>query len=287
MNYKDIFSGSFMKFFFGTGGSVIAFLLLGRNLLGMDPITSVKLGFFIAVFILIFRFLWYVVKDCAIVVHDAFVESVWGNAIVILKDAYADIHYLRGKNFTDEEFQKTMTGMCDKIKQIFDKKTKGNCSVSIKVPISMSGNLESLVMRNICRDSKHLFRNTEQYAQTNHTVIGNTAYLEIVRNITKGSPKLAFVNNDINAYKNYANTSKDCYENGVYPYLSELVYPIRTIKRERRNQEMCGFLCIDCDKKDAFDERGYDIPMVEGIVDGIYDIILRRISPNQQRTEHE
>ena len=45
---------------------------------------------------------------------------------------------------------------------------------------------------------------------------------------------------------------------------------------------MCGFLCVDCDKKNAFDERGYDVPMVEGVVDGIYDIILRRIMTNHQ-----
>ena len=261
---------------------MFAFLLLGKNLLGVDSITSIKLSIVFAIIILAFRFLWYLVKGLAITIHDAYVESVWGEAIRLLKDAYADIHYLRSKDFTDAEFQVTMTGMCDKLKQIFDKKTKGNCCVSIKVPVSMSDNLESLVMRNLCRDSKHLFRNTEQYAHTNHTIIGNTAYIEIVRNITKGSTKLAFINNDINSYKDYANTSKDCYENGVFPYQSELVYPIRTIKRERRNQEMCGFLCIDCDKKGAFDERGYDVPMVEGVVDGIYDIILRRIMVNSQ-----
>lgn len=282
MKYNDILSGRFLKFFFGSGGSVFAFLLFGKNLLGVDTITSVKLSVFFAFLLLVFRFLWYLVKDFAVTVHDAFVESVWGEAIRLLKDAYADIHYLRSKNFTDEEFQVAMTGMCDKLKQIFDKKTKGNCSVSIKVPVSMNGNLESLTMRNLCRDSKHLFRNTEQYASTQHTVIGNTAYLEVVRNITRGSTKLAFINNDINSYKNYANTSKECYENGIFPYQSELVYPIRTIKSERRNQEMCGFLCVDCDKKNAFDERGYDVPMVEGVVDGIYDIILRRIMTNHQ-----
>lgn len=39
---------------------------------------------------------------------------------------------------------------------------------------------------------------------------------------------------------------------------------------------MNGFICIDCNMKDKFDETRYDIPMVEGIADGIYDIILKR-----------
>lgn len=287
MELKQLFSGGFLKFFFGTGGSVIAFLLLGKNMLGMDAFTSIILGIFIAIVIIIFRFLWYLVKDAAHSFHNLYVESLWGDAIVILKDAYSDVHYLRNRDFTDQEFQMVMTGMCDKLKLIFDKKTKGNCSVSIKVPVSMDNNLQNLVLRNLCRDSKHLFRNTEQYAQTSHTIIGNTPYLEIVRSITKNSNKLAYVNNDIRSNKDYANTSRECYENGVLPYQSELVYPIRTIRRERRNQEMCGFLCVDCNKKNAFKETKYDIPMIEGVVDGIYDVILKRITVNQQPNQDE
>lgn len=35
-------------------------------------------------------------------------------------------------------------------------------------------------------------------------------------------------------------------------------------------------ICIDCNESNKFDENRYDIPMVQGVADGIYDLFTRR-----------
>ena len=111
-----------------------------------------------------------------------------------------------------------------------------------------------------------------------HRIIGNTAFSIIVNKILKGNQKqLAYVNNDIPNSSNYVNTSIECYPDGILPYNSELVYPIVPIKGNETNQrDLKGFICIDCNKPNKFDENRYDIPMVQGIADGIYDIFAKR-----------
>lgn len=208
-----------------------------------------------------------------------YVDSIWGVAIIELKDAYSEIHFLRKKEeISDIEFMKTMILFCDTLKRIFDRKTKSNCCVSIKVPVSLGTSLETLELKNLCRDSFHKTRDTEQYKSISHTIIGNTAYTKIVNKLLRGNQKhLAYINNDIHHSSEYENTSKECYENGILPYQSELVFPIVPIKgneNERRN--LMGFICIDCNAPNKFDEKRYDIPMIEGIADGIFDIFVKR-----------
>ena len=73
------------------------------------------------------------------------------------------------------------------------------------------------------------------------------------------------------------NSSIECYPDGILPYSSELVYPIVPIKGNETNQkDLKGFICIDCNKPNKFDESRYDIPMVQGVADGIYDIFANR-----------
>ena len=163
------------------------------------------------------------------------------------------------------------------LKQIFDKKTRSCCSVSIKVPICEVSNMESLVFKNLCRDSQHRQRDTEQYRSVSHTVIGNTPYLQIVNALLTHSDNLGYINNNVDNDDDYLNTSKPCYSDGILPYKSELVYPIIPVKNENGTYNMCGFVCVDCEKANAFDKSLYDLPLIQGVADGIYDIIFNRI----------
>lgn len=262
-------------------GALVTILLLGRNFFDMDINKSILLGCASLFVIWILRFLYLLGEATIKYCHNTFIDSIWGDAIVELKNAYAEIHSLRKKeNINDEEFIRVMVNLCDTLKKIFDKKTKAECCVSIKVPISSGENLMSLELCNLCRDSSHKSksRDTEMYKQIKHRIIGNTAYSIIVNKILRGNQKhLAYVNNNIAGSSDYENTSKDAYPNGTFPYNSELVYPIVPIKGNKTNDRaLKGFICIDCNESNKFDENRYDIPMVQGVSDGIYDLFTRR-----------
>lgn len=262
-------------------GALVTILLLGRNFFDMDINKSILLGCASLFVIWILRFLYLLGEATIKYCHNTFIDSIWGDAIVELKNAYSEIHSLRKQeDISDKEFITVMVKLCDTLKKIFDKKTKAECCVSIKVPISSDENLMSLELCNLCRDSSHKSksRDTEMYKQIKHRIIGNTAYSIIVNKILRGNQKhLAYVNNNIAGSSDYENTSKDAYPNGTFPYNSELVYPIVPIKgNETNDRALKGFICIDCNESNKFDENRYDIPMVQGVADGIYDLFTRR-----------
>jgi hypothetical protein len=262
-------------------GALVTILLLGRNFFDMDINKSILLGCASLCTIWLFRFLYLLCEALIKYCHNTFIDSIWGDAIVELKNAYSEIHSLRKQeDISDKEFITVMIKLCDTLKKIFDKKTKANCCVSIKVPISSGDNLETLELYNLCRDSSHKSksRDTEVYKQIKHSIIGNTAYSIIVNKILRGNQKhLAYVNNNIAESSDYENTSKEAYQDGIFPYNSELVYPIVPIKGNQTNHRaLKGFICIDCNQSNMFDENRYDIPMVQGVADGIYDLFTRR-----------
>ncbi len=269
----------YWKWIIPSSGGIVTILLLGKNFLGLNITNSILLGVMLIFTIWLLRFIYLCIKHLIKYWHNIYVDSIWGDAIIKLKDAYSEIHYLRKQeDISNEDFIGVMITFCDTLKKIFDKKTNANCCVSIKVPISVGESLESLELRNLCRDSSHRNRDTEQYRSIRHRIIGNTAYSLIVNNILKGNQKrLAYINNDIPNSSNYINTSIECYPDGILPYSSELVYPIVPIKgNETNKKDLKGFIWIDCNKPNKFDENRYDIPMVQGIADGIYDIFAQR-----------
>ena len=257
-SFKQTIKGSIWKYTIGSLSAGLTVLLIGKNFLDMTVKKSVIFGIclFIALFIL--RYDYFVLRNTIIYIHNAYVDSIWGKAIVDLKDAYSEIHFIRKKErFNDKEFVETMIIFCDTLKIIFDRKTKANCCVSIKVPTTEDEQLETLEVKNLCRDTHHTNRDTSQYMSIKHSIIGNTPYREHT--------------------PDYDNTSIECYSDGILPYKSELVYPIIPIKSvNSNNMKMKGFICIDCDQKDKFDENRYDIPMVQGIADGLYDLFVKR-----------
>lgn len=283
---SDVLSSP-IKFFWNGVGAVFAILLFGKNFLDMSVNDSVKLGLLIYLSIIGLYLGIKILVGFFDMIRLKWVESNWGEAIVILKDAYADIHFLRKSEYGDEELIATLQQLCDKLKLIFDKKTGADCGVSIKVPIQTTQAPETFEFRNLCRDSKHRQRDTEQYSHIRHTVIGNTPYTNIINSIVSNSGSLAYVNNNIQNSEDYHNTSMDCYPGRKLPYSSEIVYPIIPIINENSRYAMCGFICIDCPKAGVFVKNGgYEVPMIQGVADGIYDLILKRINRrNNERNE--
>lgn len=70
-------------------------------------------------------------------IHNIYVDSIWGETIVDLANAYTTIHKLdRKDDVTEQAIAQTLGHFCNVVKKIFDRKTKSDCCVSIKVPIS-------------------------------------------------------------------------------------------------------------------------------------------------------
>lgn len=278
--FRAIHSKIWAYFLFGGIGGPLALAQFGKNFFELSIEDSALLAMKILVGIFIFRFLYYLSVEVIIYIHNSYVDSIWGKAIVDLKEAYAQVHYLRKQGtISDEAFMKTLISFCNILKVIFDRKTKGNCCVSIKVPVGYFDSIEAWNLSNLCRDSSHQDRDTKQYENTKHTVIGNTPYTVIVNSLLneKQKPQAYYINNDIDGTKGYMNTSRGLHQE-PQRYKSELVHAIVPILGEHvYRHELLGFLCVDCDKTDAFDTQRYDVPMVEGIVDGIYDIINEKI----------
>ena len=276
---KQIKNNGIWNFLFGGFGSTVAVFFFGKRIFGnITVVQSIFIGIVFVGLIFSVLLLYYITKELIDWFHKRYIESVWGVAIVKLKDAYAEVHRLRKRQRIDaEEFVKVMIDLCDQLKEIFDKKTGANCSVSIKIPLQDVDDMYKIVVRNLCRDSFHPERDTKKYESAKHTVVDNTAYLEVVRKILNKNKTPFYINNNIKESRDYNNSSIGCYSQTGLPYQSELVYPIIPIYNDR-DYKMCGFVCVDSDKPNSFDENLYDIPMMQGICDGIYDIFDKKLS---------
>lgn len=228
---------------------------------------------------------WFFLTNAAKRWKNYKVESVWGKTIEDLADAYSEIHKLErlSETIKEQQIAVALQEFCNTVKKIFDRKTKSNCCVSIKVPVSNytdKGEWNSIQVKNVARDSKHIqVRDTNEYRATNHDILGNTSYSRIISLVLKESSKPhIYLNNDVDPTKdpNYATTSpEDMYRSAV-PYKSELVVPILPSKYDSLNEvSFGGFLCIDSDKIDSFDAEHYDVPMTQGLADGLYVLMLK------------
>lgn len=244
---KNTFSRNIRNFLFGSLGSTVGIFTLGMTVLKVSITQSALMGIIFLIILFSIRFLYYLCKDLVRYIHNVYVDSIWGDAIIDLKDAYSILHYLRRQDeISDEDFMKALVTFCETLKNIFDRKTKGNCCVSIKVPTRMFNSLQTWELCNLCRDKIHSSRDTKDYEAICHTVIGNTPYLIIVNKLldTKRKLKPYYINNDIENTKDYMNTSIDAYKDGL-PYKSELVYAIVPVKSDGAlRYDLAGFCAL-------------------------------------------
>ena len=153
---KNTFGRNIVNFLFGGLGSTVLIFTFGKTILDLPIKQSIGLGLIFLILLFSLRFLYYLCKDSIIYIHNTYVDSIWGEAIVDLKDAYSLVHFLRKKEeITDEEFISTLVSFCNILKNVFDRKTKGDCCVSIKVPVGQFESIEAWNLENLCRDEKH------------------------------------------------------------------------------------------------------------------------------------
>lgn len=285
---KETFSSTLGKFLFGSFGSIAAIIFFWKNLRDYKSglFFYLALGFVVIIFsILFFRFVKFLSGRIKEYYRELVIESLYGNAIIFLKNAFSFIHYLRKVNEINEvEISEAMLAICDSIKSIFETKTKGTCGVSIKVPLSgsittnpSSQSQFTEAVRTICRDSNFFVRDTEMHKKIRHAIVKNTPLLQIVvKACSPGSSyPLFYVNNDIRNTKDYLSTSRETYPQCNLPYNSQLVIPIMPIKpTEGEKNKIAGFLSIDCAGNYTFGDK-YDLAILEGIADGLYDVIMR------------
>lgn len=239
---------------------------------------------FAAIFILFYGY--YFLRNAYGWIHNVTVESIWGEVVKVLADVYAQIHEIeREETITEKDVADVLGTFCNKVKQLFDKKTNSDCCVSIKLPISHysdSGEWQSIQVRNVSRDQKHISdRDTQDYKNSNHDIIGNTAYSYVISMVVKDSSKpKVYLENNVKDVANYLTTS--CRQ--TIPYESELVVPIIPSRYKKISDiYFGGFLCVDSNKRNAFDAEHYDIPMTVGLADGLYSIMLKLLELNKNK----
>ena len=269
-------SKEFFKWFFGSIGGVLALLLAGKNFLGLDAVKSSIFGGYGFGGIYIVRFGYNGMKVTLEHFLAKYRDSIYGNAIILLKDAFAKVHLIRKSKTTDPAIiVNTLVFMCNQLKIYFDKKTKQPCGVSIKIAIKSKTSLSSdTKLHNLCRDKSNTKRDTETYKNIEHKIFNNSCFNHIFSHLTGNQKnKLFYINNDIEGSKDYQNTSKQAHEDGKLPYKSEIVVPIIPLSNETdREYNLFGFICVDSPQKNSFDDN-YDLAILQGVADGIYDII--------------
>lgn len=223
-------------------------------------------------------------------------NNFYGEAIIILKDAFSKFHFLRKKDKIEQkELITTLVFLCNSLKELFEKRFSYTYSVSIKVLVP-EVDLENITtytqVTTLCRDLQSYTRRS-QPNHIKHNIFENTCYVEIFLNIGSVA-KSHYLNNDLPEDRYYKNTSFNIYgflpesdltteerrKAWTLPYRSELVVPITPIETEgNRVKQFLGYLCVDCNEEDAFHSK-YDTNMLKGVADGIYDIIQQKYNLN-------
>lgn len=282
---KTLASGIGRYFFGGFGSTAAAVFFMGnaiRNISGWFY-NCVVIVFIITLLALLYRFFKFITNGFKEYYHNLFIESFYGEVIIMLKDAFSHIHFIRKvPNATNEQISASLLAICNSVRDIFSKKTNNICSVSIKIPLQGSLDLSQQekayfteAVRNLCRDSAAISRDNPVYMSTRHSIAENTAFHQVVLSLCSGGEKKFYSNNDIKNTRDYNTTSKTSTPGGNLSYNSELVFPIIPIlPTESEKNKIAGFLTVDCISNFNFGDK-YDIAIMEGVADGLYDVILK------------
>lgn len=288
-SFKQASKWKFWKWLItGGSGGLFGSMLFGKNFLDFSIKDSIIYAFGAICLLFAIKFCLSICINFLKYLHYVYKNSVYGDAIILLKDSFSQTHYYRktleynNLEYNDLEFMTAILSFCENLRLIFNKTTIGDCSVSIKVPLEDKVVDEKTVFLNLARDKVHQSRDTKNYDNIKHTLLGNTAFSTVFNNVITNSKTKFYVNNKVNETENYLNTSKCLYENEILPYNSELVFPIIPIKNPNNTNFDClGFICIDSTKKDVFSDNRYNVPILEGVADGIFDLISER---NKQKS---
>jgi hypothetical protein len=294
------------KWYLGSFGGAVSTFLFFKNYLEFEIFRSLRYGFAMFLITFVIRVIVkYITKideledklqqtniNTKSKVPDRKTKAYnyYGEAIIILKDVFAKVHGLRkAEQLDDKQLITTLVYLCNQTKQIFEKRHNNRnyvFSVSIKVFSENNSLSDRLEVKTLCRDfSSHEERSKRKIHP--HTIRDNTCFFEIFNVI--GDPKQShYFSNSLPSESNYQNSSFNVYKpllptiktiedkrkHWTLPYKSEIVVPISPLLtfEEDRKKQFIGYLCVDCNNENAFHEK-YDIEMLKGIADGIFDII--------------
>ncbi|MDD4969681.1 MAG: hypothetical protein PHT07_09665 [Paludibacter sp.] len=270
-----------------------------------SPWIKAVMFFFMILFLL---FVYYQLKQFFVQAWRKWIlikrESIYGNAIVLLSKGYSKVNKNRHEEISIDEVKGILVDFCDRIRDIYEFKTKSKCSVSIKTIIDLNEeqngiNFNTRVV-NLCRDSKSKKRYDNEYNEIEHTIANNSCYQKIISKFFSHKHEdMYFMCNDIIALQDYENSSFLLYPEFNYEirenestrrskwplnYRSELVVSISPLEKESKSKHpIVGFLCVDCEleKKEVFNSY-YDVPLLLGVADGLYDFIKLNLYKTQK-----
>lgn len=279
--------GKFWKWLFGGSFSACAavFLFLYKYF-DKEILVSIQWAGGVVGALFFVRFVIHGIRFSIKHLQEVYKESIYGEAIILLKDSFGKVHrYRKSPGYQDKEFMELMVDICNNLRKIFEKITHASCGISIMVPIKghVDGNT---TLMNLCRDQNtYKSRETDEFKSREHTILGNTSFSRTLNSVLNGSKKRFYFNNNVLESENYKNTCEGCYGEGL-PYKSELVHAIIPFLSIDDQEYHClGFLCVDCENENAFKETKYAVGIVEGVADGLYDIITERNQNKDEKNE--
>lgn len=221
----------------------------------------------------------------------------YGNALRQLNSAFALINELKldNKTLSLKDTKEVLSSFCTVLSNIYTEKTGHKCSVSIKILddlIDPESNISNLEVKNIARDLGSNYRDDDKnYTDYRHTVNDNSCFKEILIKLKKREfEKLYFIDNDLPSSLGYRSSSLDAKNNSFskkaensvrrrrkewyLDYQSEIVVPL-ILSSNPEKWPVIGYLCLDCKKgKKKIFNKEFDFPLLSGVADGIYDIVL-------------
>jgi hypothetical protein len=293
---------SFTKqWYFGTVGAAIAIFFTAQRAFTLEIWQSifVGVGTIIAGFIIRFITAFIVLYRKEKRLHSV---DNYGEAILHLKDAFARIHELRKMNNPGkQDLINTLTFVCGKLKDVYDKVTGKSCSICIKVIADDSPMGVKTELMTLCRDPKtggnHKRTVVDKHPDVHHSIFKNTCFLNFFQHLGKADGKF-YLNNNLPDTRGYENTSFEVHgpvpaeavttaqrdKEWPLPYKSELVVPISPLNYNHTAEDTLayGFISVDSNETNAFNNR-YDPGMLQGVADGIFDILHLYVE-NRKRT---
>jgi Na+-transporting methylmalonyl-CoA/oxaloacetate decarboxylase gamma subunit len=220
----------------------------------------------------------------------------YGEVIIGLKELFIRINGLKKlrPNIDKPNFKGTLQYVCDKVKDIFEKKTGAKCGVSIKIFVTdkfaEAPNIKSTVT-NLITDkaiAASEIRNGVEYKKIkHHPIIKNTAYKKIFDNYYADKKEDLFhIHNTMPIDCDYQSTSfqarggdhrkptmseEELRTAWVLSYRAEIVVPIFSSPIDDETFTWFGFLCVDADKEGVFHHK-YDVQALIGISEGLFDL---------------
>ncbi|MBL8010515.1 MAG: hypothetical protein JNJ64_07905 [Flavobacteriales bacterium] len=221
-------------------------------------------------------------------------DNVYGDAILDLNEAFGMIHATRRNEMsTDQGLIDSLTHLCEQLATLFSRKIGQKCSVCVKVGRDGSNLKPETFVKTLVRDPISKRKGSPRLAvddpKHQHQILKNTAFSNYFTRL--GTERARFwLCNDLPQEKGYESTSFDvvksrAHEQGQTPaerdrlwplkYKSEIVVPIRPLHQDLNEDAVIyGFLCVDSPATNKFNHT-YDVGIMLGVADGVYDIIDR------------